>query len=135
MWTYATVEMSQAEDESPIELHMFSPRRSDEVVELLVAAAHFHRTGTPLGLWHTVNFGRPWIDESLCDHGLVSLPYLDGPALEDLNTDTCRAKFYWLIPVTLAEVRYKAMHGVAALEERFEEAGFNYVDPLRSSVV
>lgn len=135
MWTYATAGMSQAEDKVPIELHMFSPQEAEDVVELLVATAHFHRTATRLGLWHTVNFGRPWIGKSNCDHGLVSLPYLDGPVLEDLATDSCKAKFYWLIPITSAEVQYKAAHGIEALEECFERSNLNYVDPLRASAV
>lgn len=44
-------------------------------------------------------------------------------------------RFLWLIPITLAELRFKKEHGVSALEQRFEEAQFNYLDPLRDSVV
>ncbi len=77
--------MSQPNDQRPIELHMFSPLEADEVVELLVVTAHYHRTAAPLGPGHTVNFGRPWLDASECKYGLVSLPYLDGPSLEDLE--------------------------------------------------
>jgi hypothetical protein len=51
----------------------------------VTAIAHFHRTGSALGLGHTVNFGRPWLPTSSCTHGLGSLPYLDGPDLEWLH--------------------------------------------------
>jgi hypothetical protein len=135
MWTYATCCMSQPADRSPIELHIFSPLASDLIVELLVATAHYHRTGHALDLWHTVNFGRPWLGGSACEHGFISLPYLDGPQLEDLRSGTSSAKCYWLIPVTNAEVRFKAEHGVKALEASFEEASFNYLDPKRPSAV
>lgn len=136
MWTYATCCMSQRADNEPIELHMFSPYESDDVVELLTAVAHYHRTGHNLGLGHTVNFGRPWISDSLCDHGFVSLPYLDGPKLEVLLIDGKRVgSFYWLIPVTKAEVEYTKANGVEALEAKFDEAKFNYLDPNRAAVV
>jgi hypothetical protein len=135
IWTYATRCMSLPEDENPIELHMFSPRQSSEVVEVLVATAHFHRTSAKLDLGHSVNFGRGWIDGSKCDHGLISLPYLDGPNLEVFRLGSKIMKFYWLIPITLAEVEFKKQHGYEALEVEFERSNFNYADPRRDSVV
>ena len=136
MWTYATCCMSQPDDSERLELHMFSPYESDDVVEALTAVAHYHRTGHKLGLGHTVNFGRPWISDSQCDRGFVSLPYLDGPKLEKLMSDgRLVASFYWLIPITKSEIEYKKAHGVESLENRFDEAGFNYLDPNRASVV
>src|SRR5205823_1355697 len=115
MWTYATRCMSSPEDAKAIELHMFSPRRADEIVELLVVTAHFHRTSHKLDLGHTVNFGRPWLDQSACEYGLVSLPYLDGPKLELLSVGERRISFYWLIPVTHTEVQFKKANGLEAL--------------------
>ena len=100
MWTYATAGMSDGTYENGIELHMFSPTSSDEVVELLFATAHFHRTEKILGLGHTVNFGRGWIDSSACDHGLISHPYLDGESLENFSCDGGSVKCYWLVPLT-----------------------------------
>jgi hypothetical protein len=135
MWAYATCGMSQPNDRKPIELHVFSPRASPEIEEILVVTAHFHRSGTALDLGHSVNFGRPWIQGSECRHGLISLPYLDGPSLEDLRIGSDLVKCYWLIPITWAEVSYKQQNGVEALEQAFERAGFNYLDPHRTSVV
>jgi hypothetical protein len=135
LWTYATRGMSKSDDSYPLELHLFSPAKSQDIVELLVVTAHFHRTATKLGLWHTVNFGRPWLDSSLCTYGLISLPYLDGPELENLVTPTASAKFFWMIPITKAELDLKKSQGVEALEERFEKAGFDYANPCRASVV
>lgn len=137
MWTYATCCMSQINDALPIELHMFSSIQTDEIVELLTAVAHYHRTGIYLNLNHTVNFGKPWQDASKCDHGFISLPYLDGPDLEDmvLKELNLLIKFYWLVPVTSYEVDYAKQCGVNALEQKFESAGFNYLDIHRKSVV
>lgn len=134
MWTYATCGMSLQSDPNPIEIHIFSPVRSDALVELLFAVAHFHRTGTKLDLWHTVNFGRPWLPSSQCSFGFISLPYLDGPNLENFECGDGVAKFYWLIPITKAELELKKAEGVEALEARFDASGFNYVEPTRASV-
>lgn len=134
-WTYATCGMSPLDDQFPIELHMFSPRESREIVELLYVTAHYHNTGSKLGLWHTVNFGRPWLDSSICDHGLISLPYLDGPSLENMTVGLTTVRVYWLIPISAAEVAFKIQEGVEALEQRFEQADFEYLNPNRSSVV
>ena len=134
-WTYATCGMSLPEDHEPMELHIFSPIRSESLVELLFAIAHFHRTGAKLDLGHTVNFGRPWLNASQCSYGFVSLPYIDGPDLENLEYSDRVGKFYWLIPITKAELEFKKAEGVEALETRFDESGFDYAEPTRASVV
>jgi hypothetical protein len=133
---YATLCMSQPEDDERIELHLLTRRSEqvrDELVELLTAVAQYHRTGQRLGPGHSVNFGRPWLEGSACTHGLISLPYLDGPALERLDAPSVR--FLWLIPVTEDEVSFKKRNGLEALEQRFEDMPFDYLDPLRVSVV
>jgi hypothetical protein len=135
MWTYATCGMSQQSDAVPLELHLFSPIQAEAHVELLTVIAHFHATGACLDVGHTVNFGRPWLPQSKCDHGLISLPYLDGPKLEWLALPERRIRFLWLVPITVDELRFKKTHGLEALENRFEERQFNYLDPARSSVV
>lgn len=129
--------MSQLTDppEDRLELHLFAPPQGEVacLTEILTATAHYHRTGSRLGLEHSVNFGQPWLPGSKCTFGLISLPYLDGPDLERLEKPSVR--FLWLIPVTENEVAYKKKHGMEALEELFERAQFNYLDPLRPSVV
>jgi hypothetical protein len=125
---------SKPMDPECIELHLFSRFRAGQLAELLVAMAHCHRTGSSLGLNHTVNFGRPWFPNSNCDHGLISLPYLDGPKLEWAEIESRSVRFLWVIPITSDEVAYKRNNGVQALEERFELAHFDYADPSRPSV-
>jgi hypothetical protein len=135
MWTYATACMSQKHDRLPMELHLFAPHRNDDIVELLVATCHYHRTDEWLGLGHSVNFGRPWWHGSVCDHGLISLPYLDGPILEWMEFGQAKVRFLWLIPVTTSEIELKRAKGLASLERKFERTKFNYLDPKRRSVV
>jgi hypothetical protein len=135
LWTYATLCMSQPADAEPTELHLFSRSRADQLAELLVSMAHYHRTGSALGLNHTVNFGRPWLPNSNCHHGLISLPYLDGPKLEWAEIEARSVHFLWVIPITTDELACKRNKGVHALEERFDQAQFDYADPARQSVV
>lgn len=126
--------MAQPGDSHPLELHLFSSEQDGGIVGLLYAVAHYHRTGAQLGLGHSVNFGRSWLPYSKCTRGLISLPYLDGPALEECHALGNEVRCLWLIPVTPAEVEYKHQFGLEALEERFERSGFDYLDPERSSV-
>jgi hypothetical protein len=135
MWTYATCGMSNQGDARPLELHLFSPIQHIEHIELLTAIAHYHLTGNYLDLGHTGNFGRPWMFNSKCDHGLISLPYLDGPALEWLETERRRVRFLWLIPITKEECLYKKEHGLEKLEILFEKETFNYLDIDRKGVI
>lgn len=136
MMAYATLCMSQPADKERLELHMLTKKsreKQTDIIEILTAVAHYHRTGRPLGVGHSVNFGKPWLVGSTCTHGLISLPYLDGPDLEWLAEPEVR--FLWLIPVTQAEVDFKKKYGMEALEQQFEEKQFDFLDPLRASVV
>jgi hypothetical protein len=135
MWTYATCGMAAQPDAPAIELHLFSLSETEAHVELLTATAHYHFTGDYLDLGHTVNFGRAWLPGSKCDHGLISLPYLDGPKLEWLNAGIRKIRFLWLVPITAQEVEFKNAHGLEKLESRLESSRFNSLDPLRPSVV
>jgi hypothetical protein len=127
--------MSQPEDERRIELYIESPVESQQIVELLNMTAHYHRTEKPLWLGHTVNFGKPWLPGSECDHGLISLPYLEGPRLENATVQGADVRVLWLIPITKDERDFKKTRGLEALEQLFEKRNFNYVNPARPSVV
>lgn len=133
---FATQCMSLPEDQNRVELHLLtrvSGIVKDSLVELLTAVAHYHRTGNNLQLGDSVNFGRPWLPGSKCTHGLISLPYLDGPKLEWLEEP--RTRFLWLIPITPEELKCRTDHGTDYLEEQFELKRFDYLDPVRDSVV
>lgn len=135
MWTYATCGMSMPTDSYPLELHIFAPEQNDSLVEILTAIAHYHRNGSSLGLGHTINFGQPWWEQSNCEYGLISLPYLDGPSLEWLDLDKMKVQFLWLIPLTKQEAEYKKKHGLESLEERVDDSSFEYLNPYRKSII
>lgn len=135
MWTYATCGMSSLDKISPVELHIFSSKKDETIIELLTVITFYHHNTSILNLGHTVNFGKPWQDNSKCEFGLISLPYLDGPELENLVLPDRAVKCYWLVPITREEMEYKKRNGMEALEEQFEKTPFNYIDPNRKSVV
>ena len=133
MWTYLTVGMSlDGQGEDLIELFLYAPCQSNYLVELLTINASFHRNVNPLNLNHTVNIGQSWLDESKCDHGFISLPYLDGNELELFNFKGKTIHCYWFIPITKKERDYKVKNGYESLERIFEEKEFNYLNPNRS---
>jgi hypothetical protein len=136
LWIYSTLGMSLArKEDNIIELHLFSNKQDDSLVELLTIIASYHRNGEPLGLYHTVNFGIPWQDESKCDHGYISLPYLDGEDLEIYDNGNDHVHNLWLIPITKAERDFKIKEGWEALEEQFEIKNLDYANPDRPSCV
>ena len=136
MWAYLTIGMSDPQIETnPIELMVYAPRESDSVLELLTVAVYYHQSSAKLNLHHTINIGQPWIEQSLCEHGYISLPYLDGEKLELFAYGGKTVHCYWLIPITKAERDFKKEHGAEALERLFEEKSINYLDPKRSSLV
>jgi hypothetical protein len=135
MWTYATCGMSGKLGMNAIEIHMFSSAEYDFLVELLTVIAHYHVTEGNLDLGHTINFGCPWCKGSGLEYGLISLPYLDGPVFENLQAELKNIRFLWLIPITISEKNYKKQNGLEALEQKFDESYFNYLDPYRESVI
>src|SRR5690348_11901648 len=100
MFVYCTVGMSaDRTDENLVELFVFSPKPDSQLVELMTICASYHRNKLPLNIHHTVNIGHPWLDDSVCDHGFISLPYLDGPELEIFKFEGLEIHCYWLIPI------------------------------------
>ena len=132
-WIYSTLGMSTDNPTNLIELHIFSQKQDSTLIELLTITASFHRNNTPLDLNHTVNFGMPWQDDSACSLGFISLPYMDGEALEIFNFASGHLHNLWLLPITESERDYKIENGWDALEQRFDECELDYLNPKRHS--
>ena len=58
MWTYATCGMSNIDKTNPIELHIFSLKKDETIIELLTAITYYHNNTASLNFGHTVNFGK-----------------------------------------------------------------------------
>jgi len=121
-----------------VEFVIISPREEPRMVELLAMVSHFHSAPRhqPLDVGSTIAIGEPWLEESTCNHLLLSLPYPFGPRLEWFHmTDAAHARFTWLVPVTEDEAIFAGEHGIEPLEELFEKAQLNYLSVNRSSVL
>ncbi|MEU8578664.1 suppressor of fused domain protein [Streptomyces asoensis] len=108
--------------------------RDQRFIELMAMIAAYHCTGHRLGLEHSMSIGAPWVPGSACDHVLISLPYLYGPDLEHCPVPGGHARILWVLPVTTAETAFRRRHGHEALEQPFDEAEINPLDPFRASV-
>lgn len=136
MFCYCTVGMSVDRlGDNLIELVVYSPEPATSLVELMTVCASFHRNVLPLNLHHTVNIGQPWINNSKCDHGFISLPYLDGETLEIFDFGDRKIHCYWFIPITQKERDYKVEKGYEALVQLFEDKQLDYLNPNRDSLV
>ena len=136
LWTYVSCGAGLIEKaNSPhMEFLILSNVPNPKHTERLAMTSFYHHTQT-LGLGHTFPIGEPWVPGSTLDHGLISLPYPLGPHLEVLDTDSVHVHIYWILPITAAECAFKAENGLEALESAFEDAGLEYWDTRRSSIV
>ncbi|MNX63498.1 Suppressor of fused protein (SUFU) [compost metagenome] len=82
-----------------------------------------------------MNIGQPWLDNSKCDYGFISLPYLAGSKLGIFEYDGEEIGCYWLIPITEKERDFKIEYGVEQLEQLFEDKQLDYLNPERSCLV
>jgi hypothetical protein len=138
-WTYATVgcwAMNVKPGGHGLEFVMHAPVRDPRFADVLAMIAHYHESSeVELDLWHSLALGEPWTPGSTCEYILISLPYLHGPELEECRVPDGHARVLWLLPITEAEIAFRRERGTDALEQRFEDAQVNYLDPRRPSVV
>ncbi|WP_404867683.1 suppressor of fused domain protein [Kitasatospora griseola] len=136
-WAYVTAGCWSAEerDGHGLEFVMTAHVRDQRFVELVAMIAYYHRGGHRLDLEHSMPIGEPWVPGSVCDHLLISLPYLHGPELERCALPAGHARILWALPVTATENEFRRRHGHEALEQLFDEAEMVPTDPFRASVV
>jgi hypothetical protein len=116
------------------EFVLVTPFKTLRAVELLAMVVYFHGV-EELSVGDIVSVGEPWLPGSSCGHLLVSNPYLLADELWRLPLPGRTVHFRWVIPITAKERAYATERGLDALEQRFEEAGLEYWDPHRASVV
>lgn len=116
------------------EFVLVTPFKTLRAVELLAMVVYFHGVQA-LSVGDIVSVGEPWLPGSTCGHLLVSNPYLLADELWRLRLPGRTVHFRWVIPITAKERAYATERGLDALEQRFEEAGLEYWDPHRASVV
>ena len=114
------------------EFIVISPVESERIVQMLAMATYFH-SQHGLEYTDTVPIGEPWLEGSLCDNWLVSLPYSFDQSLELILTN--RTRVACLIPISGAEREYIAENGLEALEQQFDEVNLKHWEIDRVSVV
>ena len=138
MWTFASIRAWRATEREKHGIEFVSVARSESSSVLLhTAMAAYYHAGPPgqrLGAGHMVGIGEGWVEGSSLDALLVSVPYIWGPDLEHCQLPDRHIQVLWLIPIDEAERDFARRHGVDALEQRFEETSFDYLDPFRPSV-
>ena len=136
-WTYASIgawEFSNNKKQA-LEFVILAPFESARITELLTMAVNYHRT-QHLGFEHIFPIGEGWLENSECDHFLVSLPYPLGVNFEICHISKAfHIRFAWLLPITKAEKNFMVSHSLEELEKKFEEAEIEYSNPQRKSVI
>ncbi len=118
------------------EFFLISPKEEPQHVETLTMLANFHADERyKLDVGSVVNIGDPWMPGSNCDHLLISVPYPYGPKLEWLKMPDICVRFLWALPITQREAAFVELNGLEALEQKFDAAKVDYMNPSRSSIV
>jgi hypothetical protein len=136
VWTYVSVGSGLIEQDGcqRLEFLITADEPSAKHTERLAMTAFYHHT-EKLGLGHTFPLGEPWLPESTLDHALISLPYPFGQDLEIFCADGDHIHFYWVLPITSEETKYRHANGLEALESKFSDTEMDYTDARRASVV
>jgi hypothetical protein len=136
LWTYASVgafALGPGTGE-PLEFLLLTEQATERGVELVTMVAAYHHTGR-LALGSRLPLGQPWLEGATCDAFLLSVPHPFGPTLETARVGERAVRVLWLLPITSAERRFAAQHGLEALEQRLDDAPVEYWRADRPSVV
>lgn len=137
-WVYVSVGASEIATglDYAVEFLLLAPDEDAQHVETLSIVTYYHATtGVKLDVGRVIDIGRPWIEGSVCDRLLVSLPYPYGPMLEWFMQGSRQSiRFLWLLPISPTEAQFARIHGVEILEQRFDDAAINAIDPRRPTV-
>lgn len=138
-WVFATIGAWRATESTGHGLEFAAVAKSEAAAVMThLGQLAYYQAGPPenrLGVGHTLGIGEPWVPGSPLEALLVSLPYLWGPALEHCQVRGRHIQVLWVIPIYEEERAFGREHGLEALEQRFEDVSFDYLDPFRTSVV
>lgn len=133
-WVYCSVGASKIEHgkSGRYEFMIVSPIETERMVDMLAMTTYYH-SQHGLEYTATVPIGEPWLEGSLCENWLVSLPYPFAHELELIPAN--RTRVAWLVPISNVEREYIAENGLEALEQQFDEAQLKHWEIDRASVV
>lgn len=136
LWTYISSGAFEIkhQEKGMLEFMLIARERNKRHILTLAMIAYYHICN-PLGVGHTFPIGESWLEGSICDHILVSRPYVYGPEFEICRFRNQHIHILWLVPITKAERDYKSKYGLKALEDIFEESNLEYWKVDRTSLV
>lgn len=138
-WVFATIGAWRGTESEDHGTEFVAVARSEAaaVIAHLGQLAYYHAgpRENRLGVGHTLSIGEGWVPESPLDALLISLPYLWGPKLEHCQLEGRHIQVLWAIPIYESERVFRREQGLDALEQRFEDVSFDYLDPFRPPVV
>jgi suppressor of fused protein SUFU len=133
-WVYCSVGTSKINNETAgrYEFIVISPIETERMVQMLAMVTYFH-SQHGLEYTATVPIGEPWLEGSVCENWLVSLPFPFDQSIEIIPD--CHARVGWLLAISDAEREFIAEHGLEALEQRFDDVELKHWKIDRVSVV
>lgn len=135
-WAYVSVGCWSMKNRAGhgLEFVVTAAARDQRFADVISMTAHYNLSHH-IDAGHSLPLGEQWVPGSTCEHVLISPPYLHGPDLEHCELPGGHARILWLLPVTDAEIAFRREHGTEALEQLFDDAEINPLDPRRPSVV
>ena len=133
MWSHFTIGLPESVD-ADLELFIYSRTNNSDIKQTLTNVEDYIKSNT-VELEDVIPLSEPWLPGSKCKNLLVSLPHLEGEALERFNYRNNITHLFWLIPITEEEKRYREEFGIEALEHVFEEKKVQYANVKRQSLV
>ncbi|WP_121632895.1 suppressor of fused domain protein [Tropicibacter alexandrii] len=137
-WAYVTQGLCQTTlaDGDGLELCLVSPEPDARNVEcLFMLGDYLVEKVSTVHFGQTFDIGAPWLS-GLMTHLLLSKPYPFGPDLEIAKRPSGYVHHLWVLPIHKAEADFLHECGdLDALEDRFDVAGIDYLDPWRAAVV
>ena len=136
-WVYASLGAStqQREGLPRTEFFLLADHHDDRYVEMVTMVAHYHLTiDHPLHVDRFIAIGQPLAGSGGQNTILVTLPYPYGPKLEWCKTHAGDVRYLWLLPIYESERDFIYSDGLEALEQRFDDVGFDVADLQRAPV-
>ncbi|MFI8350349.1 suppressor of fused domain protein [Streptomyces sp. NPDC085596] len=133
-WVYVSMGASIT-GEGAHEFALLSPCAFQRHVETVTMVAHWQAAGRNADVGSVLALGWPWMEGSEADHLLVAPLYAYPSGYDSFRDGDKEVSILWLIPIYANEAAYVRRRGFEHLEERFEKADVNLLDPRRGSVL
>jgi hypothetical protein len=133
-WVYVSMGASIV-GEGAHEFALLSPYAFQRHLETVTMVAHWQAVGRNADAGSVLALGWPWMEGSEADHLLIAPLYAYPSGYDSFLDGKQEVAILWLIPIYANEAAYVRRRGFEALEDKFERADVNLLDPRRGSVL